>query len=118
MRYHAVRAGVLERAAVEADFLRTPSAICQPVLQRRVTLLWAGCVSIALVSCGLVLRRAEPLSDLHIYYGALAHMQSGRPLYEYVAENGGPSRTRRSRPSSCGRSPPSPSRWCGWPGWR
>ncbi|GAB3872735.1 glycosyltransferase family protein [Dactylosporangium cerinum] len=44
---------------------------------------------IAAVSAALVLRRpdAQRLSDLHIYYGAA---KFDGPLYDYVAENGGP----------------------------
>ncbi|MFG2052778.1 glycosyltransferase 87 family protein [Micromonospora sp. NPDC048930] len=57
---------------------------------RRVMLLWATFALTATVSVGLVLRRPDHLSDLHIYYGALADLRAGRPLYGYVAENGGP----------------------------
>ncbi|TNH22922.1 DUF2029 domain-containing protein [Micromonospora orduensis] len=57
---------------------------------RRVTLAWAAFVVVALVSCVLVLDRPDRLSDLHIYYGALSDLHAGRPLYGYVAENGGP----------------------------
>ncbi|MFV2102929.1 glycosyltransferase 87 family protein [Micromonospora sp. LOL_024] len=57
---------------------------------RRVGLLWAGFSLAALVSIALVLRRSDRLSDLHIYHGALADLRAGRPLYEYVADNGGP----------------------------
>ncbi|MDG4805354.1 glycosyltransferase 87 family protein [Micromonospora sp. WMMD1120] len=57
---------------------------------RRVALAWATFVVVALVSAVLVLRRPDRLSDLHIYYGALADLRAGRPLYGYVAENGGP----------------------------
>ncbi|WP_446215504.1 glycosyltransferase 87 family protein [Micromonospora sp. IBHARD004] len=57
---------------------------------RRVVLVWAGFAVTALVSTVLVLRRPDRLSDLHIYYGALTQLRSGRPLYAYVAENGGP----------------------------
>jgi alpha-1,2-mannosyltransferase len=54
--------------------------------------LWALFAGIAAVSSVLVMRRpaAERLSDLHIYYGAVQAVHSGRPLYGYVAENGGP----------------------------
>ncbi|MDO3702830.1 glycosyltransferase 87 family protein [Micromonospora sp. C28SCA-DRY-2] len=57
---------------------------------RRVVLLWAAFAVTALVSTWLVLRREDRLSDLHIYYGALADLRAGRPLYGYVAHNGGP----------------------------
>ncbi|WP_410811007.1 glycosyltransferase 87 family protein [Micromonospora sp. 067-2] len=57
---------------------------------RRVALAWAAFVVVALVSCVLVLRRADRLSDLHIYYSALSNLHAGRPLYGYVADNGGP----------------------------
>ncbi|WP_328418920.1 glycosyltransferase 87 family protein [Micromonospora sp. NBC_00389] len=57
---------------------------------RRVALAWAAFVVVALLSCVLVLRREDRLSDLHIYYGALSDLHSGRPLYGYKAENGGP----------------------------
>ncbi|TCB98493.1 DUF2029 domain-containing protein [Micromonospora zingiberis] len=57
---------------------------------RRVVLLWAAFTLTALVSVALVLRRPDRLSDLHIYYGALADLRAGRPLYEYAAANGGP----------------------------
>ncbi|MBY8874245.1 glycosyltransferase 87 family protein [Micromonospora sp. PLK6-60] len=57
---------------------------------RRVLLLWAGFTLAALGSVLLVLRRPDRLSDLHIYYGALAHLRAGHPLYTYVADNGGP----------------------------
>ncbi|MEV4483850.1 glycosyltransferase 87 family protein [Micromonospora coxensis] len=57
---------------------------------RRVLLLWAAFALTAAVSVGLVLRRPDHLSDLHIYYGALSDLRAGRPLYDYVAENGGP----------------------------
>lgn len=54
--------------------------------------LWALFGAVAVVSSALVLARppAERLSDLHIYYGAAEHVAAGRPLYEYVAANGGP----------------------------
>ncbi|MEU8299903.1 glycosyltransferase 87 family protein [Micromonospora sp. NPDC048909] len=58
--------------------------------ERRVSLVWAGFVAAALVSVVLVLRREDRLSDLHIYYGAVADLRAGHPLYSYVAENGGP----------------------------
>ncbi|MDG4798087.1 glycosyltransferase 87 family protein [Micromonospora sp. WMMD1082] len=57
---------------------------------RRLVLLWAGFALASLVSVALVLRREDRLSDLHIYYGALADLRAGRPLYEYAADNGGP----------------------------
>ncbi|WP_328848678.1 glycosyltransferase 87 family protein [Micromonospora zamorensis] len=57
---------------------------------RRVALVWAAFVVVALVSCVLVLRRDDRLSDLHIYYGALSDLHAGRPLYEFKAANGGP----------------------------
>ncbi|GAB3941544.1 glycosyltransferase 87 family protein [Micromonospora vulcania] len=57
---------------------------------RRVALAWAAFVVVALVSCVLVLRREDRLSDLHIYYGALSDLHAGRPLYGYAAANGGP----------------------------
>ncbi|MFI7079480.1 glycosyltransferase 87 family protein [Micromonospora sp. NPDC049903] len=57
---------------------------------RRVTLLWIGFGVLALISVTLVLRRPDRLSDLHIYHGALTDLRAGRPLYEYVAANGGP----------------------------
>ncbi|MFF0176210.1 glycosyltransferase 87 family protein [Micromonospora profundi] len=57
---------------------------------RRVALVWATFVVVALVSCVLVLRREDRLSDLHIYYGALSDLHAGRPLYGFVAANGGP----------------------------
>ncbi|MEU4482141.1 glycosyltransferase 87 family protein [Micromonospora sp. NPDC023966] len=57
---------------------------------RRVMLLWAAFALTATVSTLLVLRRPDHLSDLHIYYGALTDLRAGRPLYGYVAENGGP----------------------------
>lgn len=53
-------------------------------------LLWAAFALAATVSVGLVLRRPDHLSDLHIYRGALADLRAGRPLYGYVAANGGP----------------------------
>ncbi|MBM0278270.1 glycosyltransferase 87 family protein [Micromonospora tarensis] len=57
---------------------------------RRVALAWTAFVVVALVSCVLVLNRPDRLSDLHIYYGALTDLHAGRPLYGYVAANGGP----------------------------
>ncbi|MCW3844255.1 glycosyltransferase 87 family protein [Micromonospora yasonensis] len=57
---------------------------------RRVMLLWTLFTLAAAISVGLVLRRPDHLSDLHIYYGALADLRAGRPLYGYVAENGVP----------------------------
>ncbi|GAA3188297.1 hypothetical protein GCM10010532_002810 [Dactylosporangium siamense] len=50
---------------------------------------WAAFGGIAAVSAALVWRRPDPqrLSDLHIYYGAA---KFDGPLYDYVAENGGP----------------------------
>ncbi|MET7946718.1 glycosyltransferase 87 family protein [Micromonospora sp. NPDC005324] len=57
---------------------------------RRVALAWAAFVVVALVSGVLVLHRPDRLSDLHIYYGALSDLRAGKPLYGYVAENGGP----------------------------
>ncbi|MEH0985704.1 glycosyltransferase 87 family protein [Micromonospora sp. CPCC 205556] len=57
---------------------------------RRVVLSWAGFTLTAMVSVALVWRREDRLSDLHIYVGALTDLRAGRPLYEYVADNGGP----------------------------
>jgi alpha-1,2-mannosyltransferase len=57
---------------------------------RRTAALWAAFGVIAAVSCTLVWRRPDRLSDLHIYYGAIEHLRAGQPLYTYVAENGGP----------------------------
>lgn len=59
---------------------------------RKARALWALFVLISAVSTVLVLRRPlnDRLSDLHIYHGAIRHLQAGQPLYEYVAENGGP----------------------------
>ncbi|GIF54235.1 glycosyltransferase 87 family protein [Asanoa iriomotensis] len=57
---------------------------------RRAAWLWVAFGLVALVSCALVLRRPDRLSDLHIYYGAIQHLWDGKPLYAYVAENGGP----------------------------
>jgi len=55
-------------------------------------MLWAAFGAIAAVSSVLVMHRpvSDRLSDLHIYYGAVRHAQAGHPLYEFVAENGGP----------------------------
>ncbi|MEO3744040.1 glycosyltransferase 87 family protein [Plantactinospora sp. B5E13] len=54
--------------------------------------LWALFAGTAVVSSVLVLRRPgwERLSDLHIYRGAVRHLQAGHPLYDYAAPNGGP----------------------------
>jgi len=54
--------------------------------------VWALFGAVAVGSSALVLARppSERLSDLHIYYGAAQHVEAGRPLYEYVAANGGP----------------------------
>jgi alpha-1,2-mannosyltransferase len=59
------------------------------MFERRVVAAWAAFGGIAAVSAALVLRRpdAQRLSDLHIYYGAA---KFDGPLYDYVAENGGP----------------------------
>src|SRR5512139_601768 len=59
------------------------------MFERRVMAAWAAFGGIAAVSAALVLRRPDPqrLSDLHIYYGAA---KFDGPLYDYVAENGGP----------------------------
>ncbi|MFF5217411.1 glycosyltransferase 87 family protein [Micromonospora sp. NPDC000442] len=57
---------------------------------RRAALLWVGFAVAAAVSVALVLRRPDRLSDLHIYHGALTDLRAGRPLYGYVAPNGGP----------------------------
>jgi hypothetical protein len=59
---------------------------------RRVGAVWSSFGAIAVVSSVLVLRRppTDRLADLHIYYGAVETVQSGLPLYGYVAENGGP----------------------------
>lgn len=58
--------------------------------RRAAVALWGAFAAIAAVSCVLVTRRQDKLSDLHIYYGAMRHLHEGRPLYEFVAENGGP----------------------------
>jgi alpha-1,2-mannosyltransferase len=62
------------------------------VIGRGAAGLWALFGAVAVGSSALVLARpaAERLSDLHIYYGAAEHVGAGRPLYEYVAANGGP----------------------------
>ncbi|GIF46069.1 alpha-1,2-mannosyltransferase [Asanoa ferruginea] len=57
---------------------------------RRAALLWVLFGVVAVVSCALVWRRPDRLSDLHIYYGAIQHLRGGHPLYDYVAANGGP----------------------------
>ncbi|MEV4514102.1 glycosyltransferase 87 family protein [Dactylosporangium sp. NPDC049525] len=59
------------------------------MFERKVMAAWAAFGGIAAVSAALVLRRpdAQRLSDLHIYYGAA---KFDGPLYDYVAENGGP----------------------------
>jgi len=57
---------------------------------RRAVALWVVFGAVAVVSCALVWRRPDRLSDLHIYYGALQHLRAGQPLYSYVAANGGP----------------------------
>ncbi|MEU7995898.1 glycosyltransferase 87 family protein [Micromonospora sp. NPDC049060] len=57
---------------------------------RRVVALWSVFVLLAAASSALVTLRPDRLSDLHIYRGALLHLQAGRPLYEFAAENGGP----------------------------
>ncbi|MET7399839.1 glycosyltransferase 87 family protein [Dactylosporangium sp. NPDC005572] len=58
----------------------------------RAALTWTVFVIAAVVSSVLVLLRpiGQRLSDLHIYYGAASTVNAGRPLYSYVAENGGP----------------------------
>src|SRR4051812_25433253 len=60
--------------------------------QRRVIGMWSVFGGAAVVSAVLVWLRpaAQRLSDLHIYYGAARAVNDGRPLYDYVAENGGP----------------------------
>ncbi|MER7281433.1 glycosyltransferase 87 family protein [Dactylosporangium sp. NPDC000244] len=60
--------------------------------QRRVAGLWSVFGIAAVVSAVLVWLRpaGQRLSDLHIYYGAAEAVREGRPLYDYVAENGGP----------------------------
>ncbi|MBB6033662.1 glycosyltransferase 87 family protein [Phytomonospora endophytica] len=57
---------------------------------RTARAVWVLYGLIAAVSCTLVLLRTDRLSDLHIYYGAVRTVQSGAPLYDYVAANGGP----------------------------
>ncbi|MGI5178180.1 glycosyltransferase 87 family protein [Dactylosporangium sp. CA-152071] len=59
------------------------------MFERRVVAAWAVFGGIAAVSAALVWRRpdAQRLSDLHIYYGTA---KFDGPLYDYVAENGGP----------------------------
>ncbi|MER7458780.1 glycosyltransferase 87 family protein [Micromonospora sp. NPDC126480] len=57
---------------------------------RRVAALWCAFVLLAAGSSVLVALRPDRLSDLHIYRGALLHLHAGRPLYEFVADNGGP----------------------------
>ncbi|WP_433057578.1 glycosyltransferase 87 family protein [Dactylosporangium sp. CS-033363] len=58
----------------------------------RVVGVWSVFGIAAVVSAVLVWLRpaSDRLSDLHIYYGAARAVNDGRPLYEYVAENGGP----------------------------
>lgn len=62
------------------------------MVDRRAGGVWALFGVVAVVSSTLVLHRPadDRLSDLHIYYGAAQTVQAGRPLYEYVADNGGP----------------------------
>lgn len=62
------------------------------MVNRRALALWSVFGVVAVASSVLVLRRPswERLSDLHIYYGAIRHLQAGHPLYDFVAENGGP----------------------------
>ncbi|MGN9811310.1 glycosyltransferase 87 family protein [Micromonospora sp. BQ11] len=57
---------------------------------RRVVALWSLFSVLAAGSVALVTLRPDRLSDLHIYRGALLHLHAGRPLYEFVADNGGP----------------------------
>ena len=59
---------------------------------RGARLLWLLYGAIAVVSVVLVLRRPpwDRLSDLHIYHGAIRHLQAGQPLYDFEAQNGGP----------------------------
>ncbi len=52
--------------------------------------LWSAFAVLAVVSSALVALRPDRLSDLHIYRGALLHLHAGRPLYDFVADNGGP----------------------------
>ncbi|GHJ47353.1 hypothetical protein Cs7R123_46950 [Catellatospora sp. TT07R-123] len=58
----------------------------------RVNALWLVFGTVAVVSGALALRRPEfdRLADLHVYVGAVRQVQSGRPLYEYAADNGDP----------------------------
>ncbi|WP_433216730.1 glycosyltransferase 87 family protein [Dactylosporangium sp. CS-047395] len=58
----------------------------------RVVGVWSVFGIAAVVSAVLVWLRpaSDRLSDLHIYYGAARAVNEGRPLYDYVAENGGP----------------------------
>ncbi|MEU8080191.1 glycosyltransferase 87 family protein [Catellatospora citrea] len=58
----------------------------------RVNALWLVFATVAVVSGALALRRPEfdRLADLHVYVGAVRQAQSGRPLYEYAADNGDP----------------------------
>lgn len=58
--------------------------------QRRAATLWTVFAVICVASSVLVMRRPDHLSDLHIYYDAVRHVQAGHPLYEYRAANGGP----------------------------
>src|SRR4051812_16270656 len=60
--------------------------------QRRVIGVWSVFGVAAIVSAVLVWLppAAQRLSALHIYYGAARAVNDGRPLYDYVAENGGP----------------------------
>ncbi|GAA0722546.1 DUF2029 domain-containing protein [Dactylosporangium roseum] len=62
------------------------------MLERRAVATWSVFGIVAAVSSVLVMRRpiAQRLSDLHIYYGAAETVNTGDPLYGYVAENGGP----------------------------
>lgn len=62
------------------------------MIDRRARLVWSLFGAVAVASSALVLQRpaGDRLSDLHIYYGAVQAVQSGRPLYEYAADNGGP----------------------------
>ncbi|HEY6595366.1 MAG TPA: glycosyltransferase 87 family protein, partial [Asanoa sp.] len=60
--------------------------------RRATAAVWSLFVAVAVVSGVLVLRRppGDRLSDLHIYYGAAQTVGAGLPLYDYVADNGGP----------------------------
>jgi hypothetical protein len=62
------------------------------MLDRKAGGLWLLFAAIAVGSSVLVMQRPawDRLSDLHIYYGAIQHLQAGRPLYDFEAENGGP----------------------------